>query len=907
MKKTLSALFLAGMMAFSGSASAQDLLAFPGAEGFGRYTKGARAVANPQVYHVTNLNDSGAGSLRDALSKEGRIIVFDVSGVINLKDVLIFKSNTTVLGQTAPGEGIQLYGNRVSFSNANNLIVRHLRIRMGVNGPSGKDAAGAASGHDMIFDHLSVLWGRDENFSISSNDKSGGPQNITIQNSIIGQGLQSHSCGGLIQTDNGVTLYRNLYIENKTRNPKVKGLNQYVNNVVYNWGDGGCYIMSGSEGDSWADIENNYFMRGQWSGAKKPFTRGTPSFRYYGAGNYYDDDKDGTVNGHEMTVEEMKGESSDGIEPYSTWFESLAKLNAEIAANFPAIQQIPEISNKMTAANALKWVIDSVGPSLPVRDEVDQYLIDELLTYGTGGTKNGISSEAQLPHKGTGTLSGGVKPLDTDNDGIPDEYETANGLNPNDASDAVKIAANGYTNIENYVNQISTAHPYIKKPTTLSVAKQDKTSLDLTWNVNKNTTNGFEIETSTDNGTNWTVAATVAAGTDKYTLGNLTSNTSYQVRLRATDGKGLYSDYSNVVTTETTGDPAAPSASVNPEPAEGAKIAVAGGVTLKWENQTKDYYGTVKYTVYIGTDQNNLAPIAQDITAKECEAGTLEADKTYYWRVDAKNDLGTTTGTIWSFQTTAGGVLFYADYYQHPESWFAAFGNIGDNTDVFNAANTTKEYDGMVIGSGANKIRVVAMKGANNSASSSSDYGPATAADAGASDRCVQFVTTSAGGYVTTPTVEGPCVVTLYIGNPETKAKTPRLYTVVDGKETKVLDLSLTNKKRVFKFTYTYDVAGPVKFKFDANATKVNINDFLVEAYVSNTGLESLELKADNAKVYAHDGNVSVTGIDDNTLVTVYDLAGRPVAAAKGETTFSLNHGLYIVSINGIKAVKVML
>ena len=267
-----------GLLGMSLSAFAADgqLLAFPGAEGFGRFTTGGRGG---EIYHVTNLNDSGPGSLRDAVSKEGRIIVFDVSGVIELKSALVFKGNNTILGQTAPGEGIQVYGDRVSFSNASNLIVRHMRFRMGITGTSGADACGVANGTDMIFDHLSVLWGRDENFSVSWDNKNKRPANITIQNSIIGQGLQSHSCGGLIQTIGGVTLYRNLYIENKTRNPKVKGLNQYVNNVVYNWGDGGCYIMSDSEGDSWADIENKYFVKGQWNGSTDPYVRGIKSFR----------------------------------------------------------------------------------------------------------------------------------------------------------------------------------------------------------------------------------------------------------------------------------------------------------------------------------------------------------------------------------------------------------------------------------------------------------------------------------------------------------------------------------------------------------------------------------------------------------------------------------------------------
>lgn len=235
-----------------------QVLAFPGAEGFGRNASGGRGG---EVYHVTNLNDSGEGSLRDAVSKPDRIVVFDVAGIINLESVLVFSSNLTVAAQTAPGDGIVLYGDRVSFSGAKNVICRYLRVRMGRQGPDGKDAAGLASGSNMIFDHLSVTWGRDENFSINGNDA----YDITIQNSIIGQGLQNHSCGGLMQTttQHGITLYRNLYIDNKTRNPKVKGLNQFVNNVVYNWGEGAAYNMSGdSEGESLTAIEDNYFIVG---------------------------------------------------------------------------------------------------------------------------------------------------------------------------------------------------------------------------------------------------------------------------------------------------------------------------------------------------------------------------------------------------------------------------------------------------------------------------------------------------------------------------------------------------------------------------------------------------------------------------------------------------------------------
>lgn len=846
MKKTLTALLLAGSLLAGFGATAQEkLLAFPGAEGFGRYSIGGRGG---EIYHVTNLNDSGPGSLRDAVSKSNRIVVFDVCGVINLKSVLVFKSFVTVLGQTAPGEGIQVYGDRVSFTDANHIIVRHMRFRMGNGGPSGKDTAGAASGHDMMFDHLSVLWGKDECFSISSNDKSGGPANITIQNSIIGQGLQSHSAGGLIQSDNGVTLYRNLYIENNTRNPKVKGLNQFVNNVVYNWGGGGAYIMSGSAGDSWADIENNYFIKGPWIGASAPFTRGTPTFCYYGAGNYHDSNKDGMLNGELLTVDQMKGESSLGTAPYSTWYPSLDALNQHItehnAAKGTSIRQIPEIENKMTAAEALAWVEQYVGPVLPARDEVDQYLIDELTSYGKKGFINGISSEKQLPHKGTGVLSGGVKPLDTDGDGIPDEWEIANGLNPNDAADAAAIAANGYANIENYANSITEAYPYIKKPISLKATGATKTEITLTWDVNKNTAHGFEIETAAP-GANpvFTKAATAAAGATTATLTGLQPETTYLVRLRSTDGNGLYSDYSDVVETSTTGDPTAPKASENPFPADGAREGVAGGLTLTWTNASTTYAGEVTYAVHMGESAEALTEVATGL--KKCEYVTsgLEPDKTYYWRVDATNTLGTTEGPVWKFTTTAGGVLFYTDFHTQPQAWVDKYGDIIANTNLINAANTTLSVAGMTFGTGENQIRILNMPGCF-SADPTKDYGPATTDDEGATAYCVQYNTTAAGGYFITPEVTGPCTVTFWLGNPETKSKTVKLYTVAGGVETLVGDLSMPNKKRVFKFTYTHLDAGSVAFKIDANAMKFDINDVLIERYVTPSGNEPLQLTA---------------------------------------------------------------
>lgn len=341
--------------AFLAGATADGLIAFPGAEGYGRFAKGARAGGNPTVYHVTNLNDSGTGSFRDAISKPDRIIVFDVSGVIKIKDRLVFSKNLTIAGQTAPGSGVVIYGNGVSFSGAHNIIVRYLRIRMGKNGTSGKDAAGIANGSNMIFDHCSVSWGKDETFSInaSSGVDAG---NITIQKSILSQGLLPHSAGGLCQPRNGgVTLYRNFYADNNTRNHKVKGLNQYVNNVVYNWGSGGGYNLGGdSEGRIWADVQANYFIQGPNSGGNGVGS-GNKLTTVYQRGNKTDMNKDGELNGREM---------DGGDFPNATLVGSFEELlqSEEYPSEHP---HAPIASMSLTADEALQWVIDSVGACLP--------------------------------------------------------------------------------------------------------------------------------------------------------------------------------------------------------------------------------------------------------------------------------------------------------------------------------------------------------------------------------------------------------------------------------------------------------------------------------------------------------------------------------------------------------------
>ncbi|KAH3981584.1 hypothetical protein HBH98_063560 [Parastagonospora nodorum] len=374
--------------------SSVSALAFPGAEGFGRNAVGGR---NGKVYVVNNLNDTGAGSLRDALSQPDRTIVFSVGGLIKIKDRMVVSKRISILGQTAPGDGITVYGNGWSFSNADDAVVRYIRIRMGKGGASGKDAITIAEGANMIFDHVSVSWGRDETFSISGSEVG----NITIQNSIIGQGLETHSCGGLMQTNvgQGLSLFRNLYIDNKTRNPKVKGSNDFTNNVVYNWGGGGAYIAGDSEGASEANIVGNYFVSGP-SSSVPAFTRGNANFKAYVESNIYDSDKDGKLGG---TTLEASSANYGGVAIQKTKYAH------------PAPEKI------LPASDALMLAVKLVGASL-VRDAVDKQLITELQSFGKLGQL--MTDENASPMNGPGTIAGGTSWVDANGNGIPDDVES---------------------------------------------------------------------------------------------------------------------------------------------------------------------------------------------------------------------------------------------------------------------------------------------------------------------------------------------------------------------------------------------------------------------------------------------------------------------------------------------------
>lgn len=677
-------------MAFAclAGAVADELIAFPGAEGYGRFARGARAGENPTVYHVTNLNDSGKGSLRDAVSQPNRIVVFDVAGVIRIKSPLVFSKNLTIAGQTAPGSGIVIYGERTSFSGASDIIVRYLRIRMGMSGRGQNDAAGIANGSNMIFDHCSISWGKDETFSINSDGKNGGVGNITIQKTIMSQGLLPHSAGGLCQPTNtvgGVTLYRNLYADNNTRNHKVKGLNQYINNVVYNWGSGGGYNLGGdSEGRIWADVQSNYFIQGPNSGGNGVGS-GNQLTTVYQRGNKTDMSRDGVLNGRDMDENDFA--RATRVDSFEDLLQS-----EEYPSEHP---HAPIASMSMSAEEAYQWVVDSVGACLPDRDEVDEYVIDELRSLGNKGVI--ISSESVLGLvNGVGNIYNAPKPLDTDNDGMPDEWEKANGLDPNDATDAVKVAANGYLNIENYINSIPASPvPFLKYPVEILAKSLGTDSITVAFECHEKATGAkIRVEVMPEGG-EYTTVETIGTDVTSYTVKGLSEKTNYTLRFTTftDDMASLPAEFSF----RTKGAPGEPDLSTDPIPANGETISEYTTVTLKFSNEVT---GRPYYYVYVGTSPDRLDSVAT--VRSRSYTMDVEPNTTYYWRIDVENTYGRTQGEVWNFTTGQEPVRTKVAYFAFDETSGSTAVNVPTSEEIM--ANDATPYGSYVPVWGEGKI-----------------------------------------------------------------------------------------------------------------------------------------------------------------------------------------------------------
>ncbi len=395
--------------------------AFPGALGFGAFATGGRGG---NLYHVTNLDDRGPGSLREGVehSNGPRTILFDVGGYVVLESILRVGSNLTIAGQSAPGEGIGLRGSEVSFSGSHNVVVRHLRIRQGpAPRQQKKSAINITRGKDMIFEHVSVQWGCWDTIDMN------GCENITFQDCIIGPGIAPQRFGCLCQSEK-VSFIRNLWISNKSRNPKAKGTIRYVNNVVYNWGGTG-FVGGHSAANHYADLINNYFIKGPSSTG--PFAgQFTATDCIYQSGNWIDLNCDGRLDGLPALPEDF------------------ARTKG------PSLQVAPGVSGEPpwtpdSAAVACEEILRAAGASMH-RDAVDNRLIADLASFGTRGQI--ISDPEDMG--GFGVITGGPPPKDTDRDGLPDEWEIAHGLDPR-VPDSNKLAVSGYTQLEEYLNSLT--------------------------------------------------------------------------------------------------------------------------------------------------------------------------------------------------------------------------------------------------------------------------------------------------------------------------------------------------------------------------------------------------------------------------------------------------------------------
>jgi len=425
--------------ASSSSAGGETLLlAFPSAEGFGACTPGGRGG---KVYAVTTLEDylEGKeapieGSLRVAVNAKGpRIIVFRVSGTIALKGPLFVRNPyLTIAGQTAPGDGICLRDYRVELST-HDMIIRHMRFRLGDPAKLEQMSVSVFGANNFIMDHCSITWAVDENLS-----SFGACNNITVQWCIISEGLSrtfhpkgEHSKGSILGGDGGMTFHHDIYAHNSARNPRVDNiLLDFRNNIIYDWGYRCLYTRSGPCALNYV---NNYIKAGpstRKTAVRRVLDPGDDMARMYLSGNVAVSQEDQTRDNRLL------------ISPQDPNAAEEFRKTVMVAQPFPA----PPVRTD-TAEEGMERTLAECGATLPKRDSADARLAEEIRT----GTGKIIDSQQDMG--GWPVLQIAPAPSDGDNDGMPDEWETAHKLNPADPADGNGDAdGDGYTNIEEYLN-----------------------------------------------------------------------------------------------------------------------------------------------------------------------------------------------------------------------------------------------------------------------------------------------------------------------------------------------------------------------------------------------------------------------------------------------------------------------
>ncbi len=441
------------------------LLAFPGAVGGGKYATGGRGG---EVYHVTNLNDSGEGSFRDAVSKSNRIVVFDVSGTIELESAVSCMGNVTIAGQTAPGgSGITLKNYKMAFGG-DNIICRYLSSRPGPYKAtsSGNDAWGGSKGSNSIVDHCSLGWASDEQWGLYSNNS-----NYTVQYSVIGP---ANSWGGhdkgihgfaIMMGNSNLTYDHNLIVHNVSRNFRGKvpgqGVADFTNNIIYDWGYQTAYGTIGHLNYVNNTLKAGNSTTGGYNWVNVDSTTKPENFKIYCSGNRLIN-KDGSANG-------ITYNNWDGITVKSGI--GITKDNLYSASPFQIDNSGENLSTAGTcesAAASYDHVIDFAGNGIAPnkRTAIDQQCANETKS-GTGSCSGTAAYNSSVTDLNKYSIKCGVtysypsavlkkEITDSDNDGMDDSWELARGLDPTNPTDYKgDYCDQGYMNIEYYINDLT--------------------------------------------------------------------------------------------------------------------------------------------------------------------------------------------------------------------------------------------------------------------------------------------------------------------------------------------------------------------------------------------------------------------------------------------------------------------
>lgn len=439
----------------------EEALAFPGAEGGGKYATGGRGGT---IYTVTSLEDdiNTSGTLRYAVSRSNaRTIVFAVSGRIDLKSELRIRTgNISILGQSAPGDGICISGYPL-IVNADNVIIRFIRLRMGDEKGVEGDALSVNNSKNVIIDHCSFSWSTDECVSCYGNE------NFTLQYCFITESLRnsvhmkgSHGYGGIWGGTNA-SFHHNLIAHHSSRNPRFDhdyvnntchGPIDFVNNVVYNWGGNSGYGGESVSEPRKINMVANYYKYGPATNSKRrariinPTTKCTncTSSGVVTPGLFY------VADNYVYGSDAVTGDNLQGVEPDDSSMKDQCVSATRFALNYDLTPQ--------TAAEAYETVLNNGGCSY-VRDDNDKVMVNDVRNgsythKGSNGSSNGLI-DSQTDAGGWQEYKTYNQQIDTDHDGMPDEWETTNGLDPAIGLDASQYKLSKvYTNLEVYLNSI---------------------------------------------------------------------------------------------------------------------------------------------------------------------------------------------------------------------------------------------------------------------------------------------------------------------------------------------------------------------------------------------------------------------------------------------------------------------